>query len=240
MEKTSNKIHREILNLFKSYGLKDDFKQRQWLQRYLGSNKPTLGLSAKNTDEIIKKIIKENEFDDKSLTELLDSLYKNGGSFEELNLAARLVGRLPRIRKKININKLDEWLNYTCGWAEVDGLCQSNFTAEEVLENWNEWEKLVKKLVRDKNINKRRASLVLLVKAMRQSNDRRLLETEMENIRKLMKEKEVLITKAVSWGLRAMEKFHKKELVKFLKENKESLPKIAYREAMRKVKTGRK
>jgi 3-methyladenine DNA glycosylase AlkD len=60
-----------------------------------------------------------------------------------------------------------------------------------------------------------------------------------ENIHHLKHEKEVLITKAISWVLRSMVKHHRKELEKFLKEETE-LPAIAIRETQKVLKTGRK
>jgi len=75
---------------------------------------------------------------------------------------------------------------------------------------------------------------------LRQSDDERLSKLAFENIENLKSEKEILITKAVSWLLRSLVKFHKNEVAIYLKENKVSLPKIAYREALAKVETGRK
>jgi 3-methyladenine DNA glycosylase AlkD len=147
---------------------------------------------------------------------------------------------MPKFRQTLDPKLLDYWLNFTCGWAEDDLLCQSNFTSEEVLGNWNKWKKLLIKFSTDKNINKRRASMVLLTKSLRESDDKRLSELAFEQIEKLKGEKEILITKAVSWLLSALVKFHKNELAIYLKDNQNSLPKIAYREAYKKVMTGRK
>ncbi len=72
------------------------------------------------------------------------------------------LGYLSKLRKQIDIKSLDNWLGCLSGWAEVDSTCQSNFTEKELLENWNEWREFLIDLSKDKNINKRRASLVLL------------------------------------------------------------------------------
>ncbi|MDP2951009.1 MAG: DNA alkylation repair protein, partial [bacterium] len=61
-----------------------------------------------------------------------------------------------------------------------------------------------------------------------------------ENIEKLKPEKDILITKAISWLLRNLIKYHKKEVADYLKKNKNSLPKIAVRETEKKIKTGKK
>ena len=75
---------------------------------------------------------------------------------------------------KLYENLLDHWLSFVCGWAETDVLCQSPFTAEDLLSRWDSWHQLLSKLSQDENVHKRRASLVLLTKPLRQSSDPRL------------------------------------------------------------------
>ncbi|HBP51420.1 MAG: hypothetical protein US68_C0008G0061 [Candidatus Shapirobacteria bacterium GW2011_GWE1_38_10] len=238
--KITNKIHLEILKRLEKYRDSGDKKTNEWVQHYLGSNKPTLGIKTGEMIKMAKEITKENNFDKKSLVKLLDSLYSKATTFAEIDMAARLLGVLPKIRKELEPDNLNYWLNFTHGWAEDDLLCQSNFTSEEVLGNWNKWKKLLIKFSTDKNINKRRASMVLLTKALRESDDKKLSKLAFEQVEKLKGEKEILITKAVSWLLRALVKFHKEEVLEYLEINKESLPKIAYRETYKKATTGRK
>jgi 3-methyladenine DNA glycosylase AlkD len=95
-------------------------------------------------------------------------------------------------------------------------------------------------LSKSKNINKRRASMVLLCKPLTRSDDERLSKTALQMIDSLKGEKEILITKAISWTLRSMVKLHRSELSKYLNKNKTSLPAIAVRETATKLKTGRK
>ena len=45
---------------------------------------------------------------------------------------------------------------------ENDVLCQSNFTSDILLNNWNSWQKILKEFNQSQNINKRRASLVFI------------------------------------------------------------------------------
>lgn len=238
--KVQNKIHQEILKKFEKYRNSGDQKTNEWVQHYLGSNKPTLGIRTGEMIKMAKEVINENDFNEQNLIELLNSLYSQATTFAEIDLAARILGAAPNLRKNLEPNNLDYWLNFTQGWAEDDLLCQSNFTAEEILRKWDKWHKLLVKFRKDKNINKRRASMVLLTKPLRQSDDKRLAKLAFEQVEKLKGEKEILITKAVSWLLRSLVKFHKEEVAIYLEENKESLPKIAYREALAKVTTGRK
>jgi 3-methyladenine DNA glycosylase AlkD len=236
----TNKIHKQILKKFKEYKINADQKESQWVQHYLGSNKPTQCFKTRDIQEITKEIIKKNNFNEEKLIDLLNSLYQNATTFNEIDIAGRLIGLLSNLRRNLDPFLLDNWLNYTYGWAETDLLCQSNFTSEELLSNWSVWEKLLRKFSKDKNIHKRRASIVLLTKSLRQTDDQIFSKLAFENIEKLKSEKEILITKAVSWGLRALVKFHKDEVLKYLEENKDSLSKIAYREALTKVQTGKK
>jgi len=80
----------------------------------------------------------------------------------------------------------------------------------------------------------------LLTKALRQSDDPRLSKLAFANVENLKGETDILITKAVSWILRSLVSFHKDEVLRYLENNKDSLPKIAYRETLSKALTGRK
>ncbi len=211
-----------------------------WVQKYLGSNKPTKCIKTDVIIGIAKKIVKENNFSGEDLTKLLDQLYSKAKTYEEVALAASLLSVSPKLKQEINPEKLDKWLESTCGWAECDALCQSNFTAEVMLPKWNVWKKLLTKFSKDKNIQKRRASLVLLTKAVRTSPDNIFSDLAFNNIDRLKGEKEILITKAVSWMLRSLIKNHKSEVIGYLRKNRDTLPKIAVKEVETKLATGRK
>ena len=99
---------------------------------------------------------------------------------------------------------------------------------------------LFKQLSRIKNINKRRASLVILTGAVSKSDDKRLLDLSFEIINHLKSERDILITKAISWLLRDLTKLHKKEVEEYLKNNENFLPKVVLWEVKRKLLTGRK
>jgi len=213
---------------------------RAWVQKYLGSNKPTKCTRTGEMIKLAKDIIKKEDPDIAEFTNLIDLLYKNAKTFQEMDLAARLLQVAPNLRKEISPTKLDYWLNFTHGWAENDVLTQSNFTDEEILGNWSIWKKLIINFSKDKNIHKRRASLVLLVKSVRLSPDQRLSDLAFQNIERLKTEKEILITKAVSWILRSLITNHKAEVTDYIKSNKVILPKIVIREVETKLATGRK
>ena len=235
-----NPIHLQILkeiNQLKSETPKSDY---QWPKNYLGTDKIYYSFSSRQIGDLAKKIINKNSLSEEETIDLLNSLYQNGTTYTEIAVAAVILGLSKTLLKNLNPIHLDLWLNYTCGWAENDVLCQSNFTSEILLSNWKVWQKILKQFNQNSNINKRRASLVLLTKSLSQSDDPRLSKLAFENIENLKPEKEILITKAVSWALRSLVKFHQTEVLDYLEKNKDTLPKIAYREAFSKATTGRK
>lgn len=170
---------------------------------------------------------------------LLYSLSR-GKSHSEFGVIGKLLEYLPEYRKKLEPWFLDSWLDYAEGWAEVDCICQGNFTEEEILSKWPEWSKLVKDFSNSENVHKRRASLVLLTGPVRHSEDGRLSDLAFKNIDKLKGEKDILITKAISWLLRDLTKNHRNKVEHYLEKNADSLPKIAVRETKNKLKSGRK
>jgi 3-methyladenine DNA glycosylase AlkD len=236
----TNPVHKKILRELEKLNSKGKESERLWVQKYLGSNKPTRCIKGSVIIDLARKTVKDNNLDAKSFTQLLDSLYSKATTFEEMDIAARLLGVAPKLRVQMPPQKLDYWLNFTHGWAECDVLCQSNFNPEEILSNWKVWEKLLVKFSKDKNIHKRRAGVVLLTKAVRNSPDKKLSNLAFKNTDVLKKEKEILITKAVSWILRALIKHHKEEVADYLNKNKDVLPKIAVREVTNKLVTGKK
>lgn len=170
--------------------------------------------------------------------DIVDDLYHRD-SIDERAFAGMMVAAFPEFRQQVALKQFDAWLGQLEGWKEVDNTCQSGFTAEDMISNWTSWKRLLKKLSKDKNINKRRASLVLLVKPLR-SDDDRFLELALETVDSLKHEKHKLITKSVSWVLRSATIQHHLAVRNYLNASKDSLPAIAVRETERKLATGRK
>jgi 3-methyladenine DNA glycosylase AlkD len=234
-----DKYHLEILKEIKKNAEKESKEQKGWVKKYMGTSKVFYSLKAEVKNRIVKDWIKNHK--DISLVEyqkFLNSLY-NGKSHEEFSFAGRLLEYLPKFRAQLDPDCLNKWLDNAEGWGEVDSMCQSNFSSKEMLANWGKWKKLLTKFAKDKNIHKRRASVVLLTKAVRESDDKKLSDLAFANISRLKKEKEILITKAISWLLRSLIKNHKAEVQKYLKENAD-LPKIAVRETKAVLLTGKK
>jgi 3-methyladenine DNA glycosylase AlkD len=70
--------------------------------------------------------------------------------------------------------------------------------------------------------------------------DDAIAEVALKVVDRLKPEREVIITKAVSWVLRSMIKHYRASVEDYLTENADTLPSIAVRETRAKLVTGRK
>lgn len=232
------KLHLEIL---KDLGKEARLPENNFdVAAYLGHDDFSYYVRTPVKRKIAKDFLKRHpDLSSGQFLELLNSLY-SGKSHDEKSIAGLLLEYGSAKRASIKPQDINEWLSHLHGWGQIDSLCQSLWLGEELLPDFPKWEKFLIKLSKDKNINKRRASLVLLVKPVRYSMDQRLMILAFENISRLECEREILITKAVSWLLRSLTALHPKEVRVYLHEHASTLPKIAIRETIRKLNTGRK
>jgi 3-methyladenine DNA glycosylase AlkD len=234
-----NKYHAELLNELKIFPKVQD-KDNYWYHTYIGSRKISYKINAIKKKELVKNWLKKHpQLSSEEYIQLLNSLY-DGKIHTEISIAGKILEFTPKLRKYIKPGILDKWLSNVEGWAEVDSLCQSNFTSDEMLDKWKEWKKLLISLSKNDNVHKRRASLVLLTGPVRHSTDPKLVKLSFINIDRLKGEKDILITKAISWLLRDLIKYNRNAVEIYLEMNKDQLPKIAIRETKRKLLTGRK
>lgn len=232
-----NPLHKEILALIKRNSGKPT--QHTFLDSYLGNSHPRYPISIPSLRKIAKEWMKtHHDLSAPQLAALFTSLIKGKSSTEKC-MVGILLDNTSIDQRKFNPKLFNGWLNYLEGWAEVDSLCTGKYSQTEILSQWKSWKPLLIQFSKDKNIHKRRASLVLLCSPLRKSGDSRLASLALQNTSKLKGEKEILITKAISWVLRSMVKQHRTTLEMYLKEES-GLPSIAVRETMRVLKTGRK
>lgn len=209
-------------------------------QAYVGSAHPHLGVAVPEQRRLAKRWLAEHKgAPPETGLAVADSLFQ-GGSHTEKSFAAILLACSRPAQAAIRSDHVDRWLDQLHGWAEIDCLCQGTITAAVVMANWRAWEALVSRLAADPNINRRRAALVLLVNAVRDSDDARPAAAALRIIDALKAERAILITKAVSWLLRSMLKRHRDAALAYVEANRASLPAVAVREFTRKAETGRK
>lgn len=233
-----NRYHKEILENIQRLSGKPT--QHTFLDSYLGNRHPRYPINNPTLRSITKTFCKDHKHLSASeFRELLTQLIQAPSCTEKM-AAGFLLDTCTIEQRKFSPVIFDRWLSYVEGWVEVDTLCTGKYSKVEIAAQWSSWKKLLLKFSRSKNIQKRRASLVLLCAPLRQQRSQEMSSQAFENILQLKKEKEVLITKAISWLLRSMIAYHKKEVADFVEKNQSLLPAIAVRETKMKLKTGKK
>ena len=207
---------------------------------YSGSGRPFLNVGAPERRSMIRAWLAAHRgASDDELIALTDSLF-DGKTHEEKTLGALLLGYSRRARGAARPAMMDGWLGQLNGWAEIDSLCASVFSAQEMAGDWPAWRSLIERLSVDGNINKRRAALVLLTTPTRTDDDVRFRDLAFAVVERTKGERDILITKAVSWLLRSMAQRHPKAVSDYLDAEAASLPAIAVRETRTKLRTGTK
>jgi 3-methyladenine DNA glycosylase AlkD len=207
---------------------------------YTGSPHTLLGIDTPSLRRLARDWVRANRGEaPEAILQDLDTMFASA-LHDEKTLAALILSYAPPARAATTLARLETWLGELAGWAQVDSLCANVFQAEELLSEWAAWGPWLRRLSADANISKRRASLVLVTGPVRYSDDERLLTTALGNIDRLRGEREILITKAVSWLLRNLTLRHRAAVIAYLAENRADLPAIAVREVTAKLETGRK
>lgn len=233
-----NPSHAEILALIEKNSGKPT--EHTFLDNYLGNTHPRYAINAPKMRAIGKDWMRAHKnMTADQFAKLLTSMVK-GKSGTEKVMVGILLDNATAEQKKFDPKLFDVWLDYLVGWAEIDSVCTGKYCVTEIPNTIPEWKKILTALSKSKNINKRRASIVFLCSPLGHSDDPRLAEIAFANIDRLKSEKEIIITRAISWVLRSMCKYHRKALESYLKKNEKTLPAIAVRETKIKLKTGKK
>ena len=90
------------------------------------------------------------------------------------------------------------------------------------------------------NANKRRASLVLLTGPVRQSTNERVVQLAITVVDQARTDRNPLVTKAVSWLLRALTVNHPEMVAEYLDRHFSDLAPLVLRETRTKLRTGTK
>jgi 3-methyladenine DNA glycosylase AlkD len=208
--------------------------------RYLGNQHPKYQITNPQLRQLARVWVRSHQtLSAAEFKGVLTSLVAGNSSTEKM-LPGMLLDAARPHQRNFEPAIFERWLSQLEGWAEVDTLCASAHTKDEVLQQWAKWKKLLTKLNRSQQVTKRRASLVFLCTPVRHHQDAKLARLAFANIDRLKGEKDPLITKAISWLLRSMVKQYRTQVVAYLNQNKTKLPALAVREILIKIKTGRK
>lgn len=207
---------------------------------YTGSTHTFYAVPVPVRRRIIKLLVRSQaHLSDQEWFVLADALF-HGDSHEEKTMGAMVLQYRPSARRLITHRQLRTWLEQLVGWAEVDACCYNIFTAEELLADWMRWEKFLHTCARSRNLNVRRAALVLLCGPVTHSDDVRLHECAFALTKSLAAESSILITKAISWLLRCQIDTYKTAVRDFVAVHERTLPRFVVREVIRKLETGKK
>jgi 3-methyladenine DNA glycosylase AlkD len=231
-------LHKSILNDLHRRAGKP--AQDPFLDNYLGNTHPKFKIRNPELRSIGRTWLKSHpDLTANEFAAVLDSLIRGNSSTEKC-LAGLLLDMCRAPYRAFNPAKFSPWLNHLVGWVEVDTLCTGRYSERELPAQWAKWKKILDRFVRSKNIHKRRASVVLLCSPLCRNHDPRLLKQALQSVDKLKHEREILITKAISWVLRSAAVHFKADVKKYVTSNRDSLPSIAVRETMTKIQTGTK
>lgn len=228
-------VYRELIALLKKEG-KDPCGFP--IAKYLGTTHMVYNVPVPVLQRLAKDWTKTHELiSQDNFVSFIDALFY-GDSREEKKMASFLLEKFPHYLCVLESQAIDRWMSELSGWEEVDSFCieidvwlrVGSSTRVSLLKKWN----------KDKQIEKRRASLVVLCSSVRYDDSEIFRNLSFSFIDALKAEKHVMITKAISWLLRSLVKYHKSEVVRYLKENIVLLPSIAVREVTRKLETGKK
>lgn len=227
--------HRELIALLKKNGKDPDGFPTA---KYLGTVHTVYNVTVPTLQRLVKDWAKTHQnISRDNLISFVDALF-SGDSREEKKAASLLLGKFPKYFQTLEPFSLDRWLGELTGWEEVDSFCDE--VDVWLRQNPAKRVSLLKKWNKDKQIEKRRASLVVLCSSVRYDDSEALRDLSFAFIDSLKSEKHVMITKAISWLLRALIKYHTAEVARYLRGNASSLPPIAVREVKEKLKIGKK
>jgi 3-methyladenine DNA glycosylase AlkD len=233
-----DKGHKEILLLIQKNARRST--RHTYSDRYLGNDHYRYPISMPVLRRIAREwMIRRDHLQSEDIAHILTSLIEAESSTEKC-MAGILLDYTTSDQRKFDVRRFDRWLDHLVGWAEVDSVCTGKYTITELPENWAAWKKLLTSFSRSANINKRRASLVMLCSSLRNSKNDRMAKFALQQVDRLKGEKVGLITKAISWVLRSMAKHHREILASYIRKSRNGLPAIAVRETLTKLKTGKK
>ncbi|MBU0507695.1 DNA alkylation repair protein [bacterium] len=155
--------------------------------------------------------------------------------FEARAMALELAARHQREFAKPHWSLFSGWLKESVGWAMIDGLCDA--VIAPMLVRYPELVQKTRAWVRSRNVWLRRASLVVFCRTVR---NQLYSDEAFEHAAALLADRNPMITKAVSWILRALIKHYPKRVQSFLRQHESEIAPAALREVRLKLTTGTK
>lgn len=223
-----DKLVLEFKNKLNRYKNSDRAKKEK---AYLKSPEDFYGVSLWEINEIIKEFRKKNPTLEKDkLFKLTAKLWKSS-YHEEKTIAIKLLESYSSYLSLKDMTLLETMLNQSSGWAHIDeischlvsAILAKNKQAFIYLKKWSESD----------NFWLRRASIISQILLFREGKGYKDLFFSIAA--KMLSEKEFFIRKAIGWALREMSKTDPQSVVDFLKEYKNQMSGLTFREGSRRL-----
>lgn len=160
----------------------------------------------------------------------------NGESRDERALGLEILCQRPDIVAGLRRSDFDRWRRDIDNWAIGD------FLGYRILGPWvivgQERLGYLDRLIGSRDVWSRRLALTATVHLSRESGD--YAQATLALVDRVVDEREVMITKAVSWALRAMTDRHPADVAGYLESRGDRIAAAARREVRNKLNTGRK
>ena len=215
-----------------------DAKYKKTMEGFIvGGKARKYGVRVPVLKKIVAGITKDlQNVDDWEFLDFIEELYK-GGSFEEMHLVCYLLSKRKSVLELIKWPLLKKWSESVDNWAINDNL-SCLVIGPWVLLDFEGRVKYLERLIVSKNLWDKRLALVSIIIPNRHGLG---WEKTLEFVEIVVKERNPMIVKAVSWVLREMvRKGAASEVKTFLERNKTVLAPLVVREVNNKITTGLK
>jgi len=197
-----------------------------------------IGVGAPGLREVVKDWIAAHpgaSWDEKLA--LIEALW-TASSLEERALALLLLDSHQRRIADLTWDHFDRWRQGLDSWGTTDGLGGLVYSPW-LAADFERREKTLWRLITDKDMWSRRLALVATVPLNRKAATA-IPDLTFELIDRVKDERDPMITKAVSWALRALVKTHKARVAAYVDANQSQLAALGVREVRNKLRTGLK
>ena len=200
-------------------------------QRWFKEEIKTYGLKAACVRKIAKTYFAEvKDLPKEKLFALCESLWQTG-YLEESGVACEWMCRIHKDLKPKDWEMLDRWIDaYITNWARCDTFCGD--TVGMFLEMYPQYIRKLRGWAKSKNLWKRRAAAVSLIKPARKG----LFHEDVFAIAEiLLLDPEDMVQKGYGWLLKEAGNFDEQSVFQFVMKHKAVMPRTALRYAIEKM-----
>jgi 3-methyladenine DNA glycosylase AlkD len=224
MNKTIGKIRKELLN-------NADKKIKESSKRFFKEPIKVYGMKNALVEKIAKKYWSEvKDLPKNEIYDLSEELFASG-YMEEAFIPCVWLPKMVKVFEKNDIMIFEKWIDkYIDNWAKCDTFC--NHTVGDYMMKFPEKVNILFVWAKPKNRWMKRAAAVTLIVPARKG----LFLKEIFGIADtLLLDRDDLVQKGYGWMLKAASQTHQNEVLQFVMERKDRMPRTALRYAIEKM-----